>query len=157
MRQLIPSTTVVALCMVGLASAPAATSATAASRHVTNAIKQQLFLARLAEIRATQHRRFRWAMTFKRISDGELFHYEVYDDSPVAKALGFKERKHAQEGVQNRIVAAPDVLLMTEPYRGRNYPEAPKNVVVGCFVIDKGVPNHLLLRTSRSSLAQQQR
>jgi hypothetical protein len=120
MKQLNLSATIVILCMVGLARAPAETDAPEKSRHVTNGIHQQLFLARLTVIRTTPHRRFRWAITFKRVTDGEQFQYAVWDDSPVAKALGFQEWKHGQEGVQDRIAAAPNVLLLTEPYQGRN-------------------------------------
>ena len=126
------------------------------SRHVINKIQQEIFVARLVEIETTQHRRYQWGMTFERVSDAERFHYAVQNDSPVAAALGFREWKHGQEGVADRIASAPTVLLMVDPYRGRrSQPEAPKSVVLGCFVIDKTVPNILLLQASQGSAAEQ--
>jgi len=150
MKPFIVGTAVALLCLIHRAFAEPGTEPGAASRHVTNGIQQQLFVARLVEIHTTRHRRYRWAMTFERVSDGERFQYEVYDDSPVATALGFRKCEHGREGVKDRIAAAPPVLLMAEPYWGRNFPEGPENVVLGCFVIDKAASNTALHLNGRS-------
>ena len=84
------------LFLAGLAFAETDTEARAASRHIVNDIKQQLFVARPVEIHTTQHRRFMWSMTFERVSDGEPFGYGVWDDSPIASALGFREWKRGK-------------------------------------------------------------
>ena len=81
--------------------------------QMSNSIGQELFEARLTTISTTSHRRFKWAMSFRRLHDGKEVSFEVWDNHPLPSALGFKRWKDASEGVQERIAEAPRVLLIT--------------------------------------------
>jgi len=156
MRTITPGVIVLALLIgvttisTGDEARPAADDDSQTTQHVKNDINQHLFVARLIAIETTMHRRFKWAMTFERITDRERFHYEVWDNDPVPAALGFAEWKHGNEDVAERIAAAPQVVLFVvfvkNPRRVRD-PDKPQPVVQGCFVIDESVPNHRLQLT----------
>ena len=121
------------------------------SLYVTNTIGQELFVARLVAVQTTRHRRFKWAMTFERVTDGARFYFEVLDNSPIANALGFRVWEDGQGDVSERVAAAPRVVLITEPYKFyeplQDF-EPSDYGVVGCFPIDETLPNQRLQLTS---------
>ena len=126
------------------------------SLHVTNTIGQEMFVARLVNMRTTLHRRFKWAMTFERLTDGKQFYLEVWDNSPIANALGFDTWEDGQGDLSERLAVAPRVVLIIESdnffanqefYVFRHGFALPDYLVVGCFPIDETIPNQRLQLT----------
>ncbi|MBT7301831.1 MAG: hypothetical protein HN849_20065 [Victivallales bacterium] len=115
--------------------------------QMSNSIGQELFEAHLTTISTTRHRRFKWAMTFRRFHDSKEVSFVVWDSHPLPCALGFKRWKDASEGVEGRIAKAPRVLLIsrnrsasqTGDYYGPEIrgPGNSRGVLDGWMVIEK--------------------